>query len=340
MPGTLPYMKIYSQCLNADVKNAMALAKQSEATTERDKAFLKEITLRFGETSDNSVFLEKRKSSINDILKLYRDYWRLALLNPEKNYDSLLRRNLSVALSKEFKFARGSKNILSDDTLDIYLKKLIQSRELKTTGFGKTGKLFDLLVWRNEKDTTYDFSVRDEVIHSKVVFMTDFVTLGWEEYATLDRFYPGGWATKTALYCVRKAYNLKSESFLISYLCHEARHFSDFVLFPKLGSADLEYRAKLTELSLLNDDLFKIISFFIENSDRASENGHSVANYFAIRNLSEAIFKTEFERDIEKWKKIPAKEIHEASYGILKKNTEQLSALGKDVEEFIKKSIK
>ena len=40
-----------------------------------------------------------------------------------------------------------------------------------------------------------------------------------------------------------------SETFLVSYLKHEARHFADTLDFPNLSGADLEYRAKLTELA-------------------------------------------------------------------------------------------
>ena len=43
---------------------------------------------------------------------------------------------------------------------------------------------------------------------------------------------------------------------MISYLAHESRHFEDYQLFPKLKSADLEYRAKLTELSMANETLY------------------------------------------------------------------------------------
>jgi len=89
------------------------------------------------------------------------------------------------------------------------------------------------------------FNLLDEELKVKVVLMTDFATLGWEEYATLGTYYPGGWATDDALYCVKDAYDLNSETFLVSYLAHESRHFSDYKLFDKkLSGAELEYRAK------------------------------------------------------------------------------------------------
>ncbi len=66
-------------------------------------------------------------------------------------------------------------------------------------GLARPAGLYDLLVWRTEKDTTYSFAVNKDRLTVKVVFMDDFITLGWEEYATLGKLYPGGWATDQAL---------------------------------------------------------------------------------------------------------------------------------------------
>ncbi len=53
-----------------------------------------------------------------------------------------------------------------------------------------------------------------------------------------------------ALYCVAQAYKYRfsSEAFRVSYLNHEAQHFSDYQRFPGLSPVNLEYRAKLAEL--------------------------------------------------------------------------------------------
>lgn len=334
----VPYSKIYSHCLNADVKSAALLVSQfkSDTLNQKDRIFIEEFRARFSFDQDNSTFLQKRGSPINELLKCFLDYWRVALLNPSFNYDSVLAKNLSRLLSLQYKLDSMREYPLDNDTIHYYLKKYISDRGYHTTGYGKTGKLFDLLVWQNERDTIYNFSASGEKISSPVIFMDNFITLGWEEYATVDRYYPGGWATKEALYCVKKAYNLKSEDFLISYLCHEGKHFSDYKQFPKLSSADLEYRAKLTELSMLQDDLYKTIKFFIDNSDSKSQNGHSVANYFVIRDLSNALFKKEFETDLTKWERIDSRKIHSASSKLLKVNTRRLKNRGKDIENFIR----
>lgn len=193
-------------------------------------------------------------------------------------------------------------------------------------------------MWKSEKDTTYEFSIYAEKINVPVIFMNDFITLGWQEYATLGVSTPGGWTGHNdSLYCVRNLYDLNSEYFLVKFLCHEGRHFADSKLFPKLSSADLEYRAKLTELSLFKEKLYKTINMFIYNANYESDNPHSVANYCVIRDLSKVLFNVEFEKDTSKWGKISVKKINKSAYKLLRVNTSALEKQGAGVEKYIKK---
>lgn len=333
----IDYKKIYSLCLDGDVKSALAVLESADLNnlTEKDLKFKTQFDIRFKNEFDESDYLESRKSQITELLHIYHNYWRLSLLDNSKNYDSLLIQSVAHFLTDNYELAREL--ITNEDSLNVYFKKYIESFGLHTTGFGKTGKYFDLLVWASEKDTTYTFLLHDEKTTADVVFMENFITLGWEEYATLERYYPGGWATKEALYCVKKAYDLNSEGFLVNYLAHESRHFADYKIFPKLMSADLEFRAKLTELSMSRNTLYKSIEFFINNSNYESENGHSVANYCVIRDLSNVIFKIEFEKDINKWHEISIEQINKSAYDLLKANTKSLTEQGADVEKYIKK---
>ena len=327
----IDYPKIYAYCLDGDVTSAKTVLQQIDFNmlNEKDQTFMKRFDNRFINNTDADS-LNSIPSPIADLHKLFRDYWRTALLDNSKNYDSMLRQNLANFLTDDPKLAQIL--IDNEDSLDTYYKKYIESKGLHTTGFGKTGKYYDLLVWANERDTIYNFQLHNENTSADVVFMEDFVSLGWQEYATLDRHYPGGWATKEALYCVRKAYDLESEQFKISYLAHESRHFADYKLFPKLSNSDLEYRAKLTELSMGKQNLYKTIGFFINNAKYDSENGHSVANYCAVRDLSRVLFKNDFEKDMTRWNEVSAEQINEAAYELLKANTEGLNKVGADVE--------
>jgi len=328
--------KIYSLALDGEIRKALTFLMVSDSTSipEKEWEFKIKFESRFHYLEDKSGYAEEHRSPIDSLLKIYSDYWRQAFLFPEYDNDSLLMNTLAAFLGGNF----GEKysEIRDDDNLNIYLKKYVNSKGLQTTGFGRTGKYLDLLVWRTMYDTLYKFNLFSDTINVKVVFMDGFVTLGWEEYATFGTYYPGGWADSSALYCVKPAYDLSSENFLVSYLAHEGRHYSDYEYFPKLSGADLEYRAKLTELSLAETSLFKLLKFFIENANFESDNSHSVANYCVVRDLSRAIFSNDFENDIEKWKGIDTRRINEASYSILSKNTEELRKLGINVQDYIK----
>ena len=334
--------KILSLALDADITSALKVleADSTKLLSEQNKKLKSEFENRFKFSEDKSTYLSDReKYGISDLLKIYSDYWRVALLNTAINYDTLLGENLFKFFTEKYSLAGlNVPDSLQSDTLDYFLKKYISESGLMTTGFGKTGKLLDLLVWKNQKDSVFIFKLLDEELKVKVVLMTDFATLGWEEYATLGTYYPGGWATDDALYCVKDAYDLNSENFLVSYLAHESRHFSDYKLFDKkLSGAELEYRAKLTELSLAKKSVQNLISFFLTNANYESDNSHNIADYCVIRDLSKILFKTEFERDYKKWEVLNADEINNASLLILEVNTEMLKKQGKQFKHFILK---
>ena len=333
----LNYNKIFAYCLDANVKPVFSLIEfdGTKKISAKDEKFISEFKNRFMYPEDRSSYLMDKKSDIDKLLEVFHSYWRQSLLDTSKNYDTVLIANLKEFLNKNYPPARGF--IIKEDSIDVYVKKYVESKGFHTTdGIGKTGPLYDLLVWRNEKDTTYSFRFDKETISARVIMMENFITLGWEEFATLGRAYPGGWTTKEALYCVEKAYDLNSEDFLVSYLAHESRHFSDYKLFPKLKSADLEFRAKLTELSLAKKTLYKLIEFFIANANYESESGHQVADYCVIRDLSKELFKTNFEKDIKKWEMIKTGIINKAAYKILKANTEAMQQIGPHIEKYIK----
>ncbi len=334
--NALPYHQIYAYGLDANVSPILALLEAADtALTDKDRHFKTAFEKRFKGSEDESSFLEDKASSLNELLAIFRDYWRAALLDTSRNYEPELAMKVIPFLQKNYPPVQGIN--ITKDSLGTYVSRYIKSKGLYTTdAAGKTGRLFDLLVWRAQKDTTYTFSLNKEELTVKVVMMRDFITLGWEEYATLGKYYPGGWTTPEALFCVADAYDLSSENFQISYLAHEGRHYADFQLFPNLQSADLEYRAKLTELSLGQTGLLHTLQFFINNANYDSNNGHSVANYCVIRDLSKVLFKNDFEKDFEKWKQLKPKKINKAALAVLKQNTKALKAIGPGVERYIK----
>jgi hypothetical protein len=320
--------KIYALALDGNINAVLqSISKfDNSGLSESDLKLKSGFETRFLFEEDKSDFLNERRSGIDDLLIIYRDYWRSSFLDQSPDNDS----NLKIILIDFFN-RKYDASISFDDSidasLDLYLKKYVSDSDLLTTGFAKTGKFYDLLIWKTQSDTLYEFPVHDENIESMVIFMDDFITLGWQEYATLGRHYPGGWASTDALYCVKKAYDLKSESFLVSYLAHEGRHFADYKIFPDLSGEDLEYRAKLTELSLAKESIHKLIEFFIKNGNADSDNPHAKANHKVIENLSKKIFQTDYESNVEMWKQVSVESVNELSYILLKENTEMLIKL-------------
>ncbi len=317
-------LKIYSFSLNGDVASALSyLTEQGENLTEEEKLFKEEFESRFKGDQDESDYMKRSDSPILELQIMFRDYWRKSLLNPGENYMAELGGRVVPFLMKNYPPIREMK--FNRDSLGVYLSRYIQSEGLYTQEeVDVSGHLLDLMVWKNQSDTLYSFEIQEKKLTIKVRRMRDFITLGWREYATLGAHYPGGWATKEALYMVEKAYDINSEDFRVSFLAHEGMHHLDLIEFPDLENVELEYRAKLMELSLADSTMYPTIQFFINNSNPKSEIPHVLANRKLINDLSQVIFGKEFEDDIKAWKNIIKEKINKSATEILAKYSEQL----------------
>lgn len=326
----LDYNKIYSYCMQSNAKPIMSLLDvDTTKLSGKDKSFKLRFENRFKYNEDRSSLNDQPKTAVDSLVNIYKSYWRASLLNPEKEYDSLLVENLNSL------FKYQSKTKADTLGLDSRIRNYVTSKGLYTNGFGRVGRLQTLLIWKTQKDSTYTFSVFKEKISAKVFFLEDFVSLGWNRYVSLDKSI-GGWAKEDGLYCVKEAYNIENDRFKIHYLAHEGRHFEDYKIFPNLSGYDLEYRAKLTEISLAQETLYSIIKQFSTSANYDSDNPHPVANYVVIKNLSKRIFNSDFEKDISKWEAIDIAIINKTAYELLKENTKALHKEGTDVQYFIK----
>jgi hypothetical protein len=334
--NAIDYSTILGLALNTDISKALLVLDTSKVTSQKDGMFKQNFENRFKFESDKSDYLIKPDTSLNDLLRIFRDYWRNSMLHKSENNEKDFEKKM-LAFFKEKNSQNHfiKKRVTKKNIQEVY-RKYIESKGFHTTDIGKTGSLYDLLVWKTEIDTNYNISLIDDTVNVNIHLMDDFISLGWEDYATLGIYYPGGWTTPSSLFCVKKGYDLNSETFLVSYLSHEGQHFSDMQHYPKLSSNDLEYRAKLIELYLSDKYLYEIIDFFIHNANYDKTNAHPFADFCLIRDMSRELFHKGFENDIEKWKSIPKEDIHAAAKKIFLKNSEQLEKAGKDVVENIK----
>ncbi|MEM7382109.1 MAG: hypothetical protein AAF361_13050, partial [Bacteroidota bacterium] len=301
--SSLPYSKIFAYGMDANVSPALSLLEDKDLTA-KDLQFKKDFEARFKGPEDTGNVPGSDHPEMAELLAIFRDYWRKSLLDIHNSYEKELGGKVIPYLMKHYPPIRDKQ--VSRDSLGYYLSGYIHSKDLFTTEkVDFQGRLLDLCIWQDQLRKTYDVRLsKNEIQAVPVFFLKDFITLGWMEYATLGRHYPGGWATEEALYCVEKGYDLESENFLVSFLAHEGRHFSDKNFWPELKSADLEYRAKLTELSLAEKTSSSLIHFFIENANKDSKNSHQIANYCLIRDLSLKLFDVPFEKDVDKWDKM------------------------------------
>ncbi|NAY90973.1 hypothetical protein GTQ34_03490 [Muricauda sp. JGD-17] len=274
-----------------------------------------------------------------DLYNRFQHYWRSVLVEnvPQKLVDSIFRGEMIHFLKKNYKPELTIEKIQRD--YYTLFQDFFISRNTFGIGIGKTGHLYDLYLWKEQEEKAYSIDLPEgQTIEVPVVFMRGFISNGWSHYTTFGHSFSGGWAMKDKLFCVEESYGPKDEeAFLISYVSHEGQHFSDYTLFPKLKQIDLEYRAKLTELSLTKETTHDIVNKFITNAKNDTSFAHAFANYTVIRMLSDKIFVSDFESDLEKWEQIPVKRINKIALKLLKDHSKQLKALGADsVEAYIK----
>ena len=161
------------------------------------------------------------------------------------------------------------------------------------------------------------------------MFIGDFVVRGWAHFATFGRSSAGGWATAKELYCLGDTYDQSTENFKVSYLKHEARHFADYKMFPKLEQTDLEYRAKLTELAFAKETLYRLIGrFAYRANDNQKSPPHSRANHAVIADLSKKLMGRPIVKSIDEWREFDSDRINAAARQLLNEHTARLKKEG------------
>lgn len=264
----------------------------------------------FENTSGNKI--------INDISNIYREYWRVELMKPlpDSRTDSTLYNNIAdyVLSNKLTSLSKDSlrKNIKDDSVL----KELIEKEGFKVDFKFRNG-FQELFIWNKESTKKYEVILPKDTIKTTVVFIESYHINGYDEFATFGNSQVGGWAIKESatLYCNQGAYDLDSEEFDVSYLKHESLHFADLNDYPNLSPADLEYRAKVIELMYCTKETIydRISQFIIEADYTDREHSHPYANYILIKNLSKLILNSDFNSDINQWKKVSVDEINKAA---------------------------
>ncbi len=334
-PNKLDYNKLIGIALNQDIPALLQELNTTTGLSDKDKSIKTIYENRFKYGYDRTDYFLKKDTTLNPLNRIYQQYWRKSMLDHSTNFDKAFEGRLLGFFQTENGISKFTSRKINKKSIAGVYDDYIQAKGYHSTGYGKTGSLYDFLVWKTELDTTYQVNLITDTVRVNVHFMSGFISLGWEEYATFGRSYPGGWTTSTALFCVKDAYDVKSEAFGVSYLSHEGQHFSDNRHFPHLMQRDLEYRAKLTELSYADNSIYSLIEAFINNARYDKDNAHPFADYCVLRDLSKLIFHTDLEKDLLKWKQIPKTDLNNAARQLFLLNTDQLNGMGKGVKSLI-----
>jgi len=290
-------------------------------------SFAGKYAARFDVTPSNNQILDC--TLLEQILQAFHNYWRQCLVQrfaPEDGPEFLYNRlRLSTGLDEDHSsFSQEKLDILSDK-LKVELAKL----GIKSL-WGRVLPHYEFMAWRREEESqTIVCLPGDEVVEVPITYLDDFVSLGWTGFATFDKIHNGGWATRERVFCVLPYYDLTSERFKVSLLAHEGRHFADYKKYPRLKAVDLEYRAKLTELSMADVTLGRLAKSFRDSAFNDPSSPHALAAFHIMRGAHKEI--EEFLEDSGSLSKKSA--LQERALALLMENNAMLDTFGPEQVE-------
>ena len=280
------FAQFHSLCLQGKCKEALTVARRvdTKALTKKQLKALRTFNERFSVSAPKA---NGGRNQITILISFFESYWHNSLLSLQKE------RSATSQLSKDiFSWLKEYRGV-SSKRGDIQTACRLLKSEIEKMGLfcitGKVGHIYELEIWRQQKKKKYKVQLLNKKQSVTVFFMTDFLTRGWISYATGGLSYPGGWAKPEGLYCNQSTYDLNSEKFRVSYLTHEAQHQHDMKKSPKMSGPDLEYRAKLAELSFSRRTTRSLVRNFSSNAASNISSPHAYANFCVIRDLEKKL---------------------------------------------------
>lgn len=281
------FMTGMNLALQCDVRAALPhlrLASQ-DGLNAKDRTVLECMLARFDSNAPKpaQTGLDEWTSKV---LGAYQDYWSRVMLGTVTAKAG--ERELARALAPLAGLGAKKGLFVEMHTLEPKLEEQLRARGYYAL-FGMTTPLREFMLWRMQTDQTYMVELPGGRESVRVVMLDDFISLGWEGFATCGRSHIGGWTKPDRLYCVRSSYDLDSETFRVSYLGHEGQHFADNRRFPHLKQPELEYRAKLVEIAYADTTLHELLLAFSGNTSGSQKLPHSYANHRLMTDLSNAL---------------------------------------------------
>jgi hypothetical protein len=311
--------------LQGDMKAALPRFRELPpgALPDRERKALLSLLARFdGKPHPAEASAAGLDTWTAQLLDVYRTYWSRVML-----------RTVSAEVGEK-ELSKSLRKLLPEDdpvgahpdmaTLESRLDGKLQALGHHAL-FGVTQPYREFMLWRSETNRGYPMDLpggREEV---PVALLDGFVSLGWMGFASGDLYHTGGWAKPDRLYCVRPAYDLDSEDFRISYIAHEGQHFSDYRRFPGLAQPELEYRAKLVELSLADTTLKQLLAAFGGNGSDLRDQPHPFAQRRVMKDLGRALVPKALPQG-KWWEPLAPVSIRAAAKSLLEEDTRRLQA--------------
>lgn len=313
-PGSdAAYRRSIGTMIAADGPAALAQlrALPTQSLTERQRQVVGCMLERFGEPAPDPLaspapVLPPASAAV---LAAYRRYWSVMLM----------RRADKAQAEEALRQALSRQTGLDSPELEAQAEAarvLVEREGLHALG-GVTAPLHELMIWRKQTSRAETVLLPEESIEVSVSLLDDFVSYGWLGHATCDLTHTGGWATPEGLMVVSTSWDFTSEDFRISLLAHEAQHFADYRRYPKLAAADLEYRAKLVELTLAETTQHKLLEAFAAQAqpDRASP--HAYASHWLLSRLGDRLATHDLQA-------VPGSQLRAAAQALLRQHTQSL----------------
>ncbi|MGE0173737.1 MAG: hypothetical protein AB7T49_13150 [Oligoflexales bacterium] len=301
----------------------MLKAAQSTDLSEVEKQYCLDLAKVICEKQGESIQIEN--DFVKEILSVYQAYW-VEMYTSKTSLEAgegRLRQDLN-RLVMRFKIAKRSFRSL--DKLEQCLAKAVKKRGYYCS-FSLIRPFRDVLVWKEEKTKPFSVLLPEQGrVTTQVKTLDKFISLGWMHFVTQGVYYVGGWAMKDHLVRIKPAFrNERNEDFRCSFLTHETQHFVDYKSFPKLLQADLEYRAKLAELSSVRKGKDVLMARLFSQGVRGSKNPHPLSNYVVVKHVAEAV---KVKNVTGFWQTVTPKEINIVASELLVKHSEELRKLG------------
>jgi hypothetical protein len=276
-----------SAILQADSGAALSALRQvpAEEFVGEDGVFRACMIGRFDTDAPTHLLTGIADNWVRDVLARYQEYWWHAMAAPQE------RVTFERSLLQQLEFLLASDTSRTDgvDALENRLELALETHGYHSLR-GRTPPLRELMLWRAQERRDYDVDLPEGSEHVRVEILDDFVSRGWNHYGNCGKTSTGGWAGNDRLFAVRSAYkSLDGEQFRVSFLSHEAQHFADRHHFPDLANWELEYRAKLVELSQADETRDRLLSRFAATQGDDIRVPHSYANGRVLAALRRAL---------------------------------------------------